>query len=106
MWIVDHLVVPEAQHLPTTLFEMERTGGIVFHRYLVLAPVQLNNNPRFLAGEVRKTTVDRMLPPELETTQLTSSEHAPHLAFDVGLIATKTAGAENSASSDYRCAGV
>jgi hypothetical protein len=66
-----HLVVPEPQHAPSLRFKKRRACSIATLR--MLATIQLDDHPALDAAEVRDVRRNRMLAPELQSSQLTAA---------------------------------
>jgi hypothetical protein len=58
---------------------------------IVLTPVDLDHEPRRIAGEVDNQMIDRYLAPKVETVALECAQAPPELSFDIRLIATQAA---------------
>ena len=88
--ILQHLVVPEAQHTPAVAGHVGVAGGI---GRAVLGAVDLDDEPGCDAGEVGDVGRDRMLAAEMGAFELAGAQDGPEAILGLGGLAPELAGA-------------
>jgi hypothetical protein len=73
IYVFDHFVVPEAQHVETASSQEPRSFGIGFHRVQVLAPVDSDDQLGIETTEVDNVRIDRFLSAKSRASDLTCS---------------------------------
>ena len=81
--ILQHLVVPEAKHLPALVRQISVTD-IVTKAFCVLRTVGLDNQLSANAKKVDNVGADRNLPAKLESAQAAIAQKTPEAQFAVG----------------------
>jgi hypothetical protein len=87
--ICHDLVVPIAQNTETFGFQILRSLPIRLPLVRMLPSVEFYNEEPRRAAEIHNVGTDRMLPSELETTELSGSETLPQKTFDIRLISSQ-----------------
>lgn len=87
--IAKNFMVPEADHLETLRFEESRARGIGF--CAVLSAIDLDNQPRVKADEIRDVGGDNNLPSEFSAAELPVAQLRPQQRFRVGRVAPQVA---------------
>jgi hypothetical protein len=85
--ILQHLIVPEAKHLPPLARQISVTD-IVTKAFCVLRAVSLDNQLSPNAKKVDNVGADWDLPAKLQAVQATIAQEAPQAQFAVGRRAT------------------
>jgi len=78
-----HIGIPDAEYIESGRPQIAITSG-VHARFVVLASVNLDDKPRFQAGEVREVRVNCDLSPETEAVKLFVAQPVPEDAFGIG----------------------
>lgn len=73
--VLQHLVVPAAQHAKPRRLEMTVPQGVTF-RFRMLAAVDLDDQPRLEADEVEDVAVERHLPLELQPAEMPAAQRS------------------------------
>ena len=70
--IFQQIAIPDTNYLPILTLEESRPPGIMclLVRIAMRIPIKFNNELRLFACEVSKIGTNRMLPPELQTTEV------------------------------------
>src|ERR1700733_5351354 len=90
--LLQHLVVPEAKHLPALVRQISVTD-IVANAFGVLRTVNLHNQLSPNAKKVDNVRADRDLPAKLESAEATIAQRAPEAQLAVGRRAAHRSGA-------------
>ena len=90
--ILQHLVVPEAKHLPALVRQISVTD-IVTKAFCVLRTVGLDNQLSANAKKVDNVGADRNLSAKLESAQATIAQKTPQAQFAVGRRSAHRSGA-------------
>ncbi len=90
--IDQHIAVPEPNHRVAGCFEMAGTGAI--NLGVMLAAIDLDDQPAVEAHEVDDVTVDRLLPPEFQPEQAAVAQRAPQPALGIGAVAAQAFGSD------------
>jgi hypothetical protein len=80
--ILEHLVVPEAKHLPTLVFQISVTV-IVSRAFSVLETVGLDDQLSANAKKVDNVRADGNLPAKLDPVQTAVAQKTPQAQLDV-----------------------
>jgi hypothetical protein len=81
--IAQHLVVPEANHPPSLLFQP--SGPLQVSVVVgMLTAIDLDRQPMLEAGEIEDERTDWMLTPEFVVLQLPPAENRPKAPFGIG----------------------
>ena len=91
--VVEHFAVPEANHSVAMLLDQLCSPGILRGAVEVLSAVQLDDQSRLRAGEVRDEVADRELSAETEIGKSSRSKTRPEFLFGIGLVVTQLASA-------------
>jgi len=83
--IPQHLIVPEAEHAVACRLDDPAAGGIGVPIRRMVATVDLDDQPRFRAAEVRDVPSDRVLTAELDAAETPVAEEHPHSALGIRL---------------------
>jgi len=79
--IPQHLIIPEAEHAVACRLDDPAAGGVPIRR--MVATVDLDDQPRFRAIEVRDVPSDRVLTAELDAAETPVAEEHPHSALGI-----------------------
>jgi len=82
--IVQHLVVPEPQHPVPLAFQEPGAAGFLLGGGVMLAAVDLDDQPRFVAGEVSDKPADRHLTAKPPALVLPRPQHLPEPPLGFG----------------------
>jgi len=84
--IADHVVVPESQNSEILLAQVSVARSIhpLTGSRIMLTAINLNNDPRGVAGEVDNEVIDRHLSTEMKATRFQRAKKPPKLSFGVG----------------------
>lgn len=88
--LVQHLVVPEAQHPIATRLDKARSRQVVFGSFLVLATIQFDYQAMFRAGEIGNVWANRKLAPEVRIMNLPASQAIPEMLLRVSEVLAKS----------------
>jgi len=83
--IPQHLIVPKAEHAVACRLEDPAAGDISILIRRMMPAVDLDDQPRFQAAEVRDVRTNRVLTAELETTETPIAEEHPHSPLGIRL---------------------
>src|SRR5437879_6364971 len=89
--VLQHVVVPDAQHEIAARFEDCRALGISFRIRRVLTAIKLDDETSIRTAEIREEPVDGHLALELPSVQSSITQAKPQLAFRIRLIAAQVA---------------
>lgn len=89
--VFEHLMVPEADKSESLCLQPGGARGISFE--CVLSAVQLDNQPRLGAQEIRDIAAERNLTAKLRPGQLPVAQGLPEPGFGIGLVAAQGSGA-------------
>jgi hypothetical protein len=81
--ILQHLVVPEAKHLPPLAFQIG-VSGLIARAFRVLRSVGFDDQLSANAKKVDNVGADRDLPAKLNAIQATVAQEAPEAKLGVG----------------------
>jgi hypothetical protein len=84
-WIVQHIVVPEAQD-GKPAFSQEFVPFRIDDRICMLPTVDFDHHLAFHADEIEDKVVTGVLPPEFATIQLAMTQEIPHPSLGIGRI--------------------
>lgn len=87
--LLQDLVVPETYHAITSTGEEGRPSHVVLYARRVLASIEFNNQPHVRATEIDDEWTDRLLPAEVRTRDLTTTQPSPQPALGCRLIPAK-----------------
>ena len=84
--ILQHVIIPEAQHRPSIGFQPCRSGGVITDGLVVrmLAAIQLNNQPFIRTGKVNDIASDGNLSSEAKAFQPMGTHRIPELQLRFG----------------------
>jgi hypothetical protein len=86
------VVVPESQDSIAVDAKLAAAFDVVSLLLQVLPTIQLDNQPRFDAGEIGDIPRNGMLTPEFESAEIASTQEPPKMAFGIGKVAAQGAG--------------
>ena len=75
--ISQHLVIPEPQQPASRLTQLPRPKSIDIHPRIVLAAIDLNDQPHFRAKKIKNVSKTRMLTPEFRSRDLPAAQSGP-----------------------------
>jgi hypothetical protein len=88
--IMNHIIVRNSEDSQTKVFEMVCAGGIICLAPFMTFTVKFDDEVRGRTIEINYVRFDRMLPTELKTAELASTQDCPETLFGIRGIATKS----------------
>ena len=88
--VLDHIDIPEPQHMITRRFQKRGPVGVRVH--IMLAAVQFDDQLGLDAEEIHHIAADRRLAAELGGFELAVAQRVPEAAFDVRRVPAQAGG--------------
>jgi len=82
--LFEDIIVPETQDAEAHRLDRFCSRRVLRQPSRMLAPIQLDDQPAFEAGEIDDMAANGMLAPELAAHQAAIAQVMPYLAFGIG----------------------
>jgi hypothetical protein len=81
--VLQHIVVPKAQHAIAVSFQTLRTHRIFLNSIAVLPAINFDHQARFKTYEIRNVALDGELTAEFEAGRVPSAQQFPKMRFGI-----------------------